>query len=221
MQAIYSSKLFKTSKFKKDIISALNNPANVELVQQLKEYIDEDSIPEDIKNPKVDDTEVESETPEKSADKSDKLDSKSEKDIDKEAPRKSDYKLSKMMKEDSFGDESGDAEPAEPSEPEEVKESVQANCCILPNISKDEVQGLLNSRQDTAGVVRVNIKDSELWIHYNDDTNLNDVMENVIALLNAADYAYLDFNRLARTENAIVFFINKMMKDVDSIVEDE
>ena len=46
-------------------------------------------------------------------------------------------------------------------------------------------------------------------IHYNDSINLNNVMEPVISLLSNAGYSYLQFNRLARTENAIVFMINK------------
>ena len=69
----------------------------------------------------------------------------------------------------------------------------------------EEIRGTLNARQDCCGVNRVMMKDNELWIHYNDDINLNNVMTNVIELFNAAGYTYLEFNRLARSANAIVF----------------
>ena len=72
----------------------------------------------------------------------------------------------------------------------------------------NEVKGTLNARQDTAGVNRVQIKNDELWIYYNDDINLNNVMANVIGLLSISGYKYFEFNRLARTDNAIVFTIS-------------
>ena len=42
-------------------------------------------------------------------------------------------------------------------------------------------------------------------------------MEPVIALLNAANYSILNFNRLARTENAIVFTITESLKPIDPV----
>lgn len=71
-----------------------------------------------------------------------------------------------------------------------------------------ELKGTLNARLATAGVSRVSTKNNEIWIHYNDDINLNNVMTAVIDALNSANYHYLIFNRLARTDNAIVFTIN-------------
>ena len=68
-----------------------------------------------------------------------------------------------------------------------------------------ELKGTLNARSETSGVSRIAIKSEELWIYYNDDVNLNSMMPNVIDVLNAANYYYLVFNRLARTDNAIVF----------------
>lgn len=71
-----------------------------------------------------------------------------------------------------------------------------------------ELKGTLNARSATAGVSRVSTKNNEIWIHYNDDINLNNVMTAAIDALNSANYHYLIFNRLARTDNAIVFTIN-------------
>ena len=46
--------------------------------------------------------------------------------------------------------------------------------------------------------------------YYDDKINLNNVMGPVLELLNAASYTYLQFNRLARTDNAIVFQVELM-----------
>lgn len=73
----------------------------------------------------------------------------------------------------------------------------------------EEIKGTLNARQECAGVNRVMFKDmEELWVYYNDEINLNNVMTAVIELFNAIGYTYLEFNRLARSANAIVFLVN-------------
>lgn len=102
-----------------------------------------------------------------------------------------------------------------PDEPEAIqestevtKQSVTASTNVELSSLPEEVKGTLNSRQDCCGVNRVMIKDNELWIHYNDDINLNNVMTSVIELFNAIGYTYLEFNRLARSANAIVFLVN-------------
>ena len=110
-----------------------------------------------------------------------------------------------------------DTEPAEPKASVQAKgKSIVADTIVNPFVDlyaslvgiANEIKGTLNVRQDTAGVNRVQIKNDELWIYYNDDINLNNVMANVISVLNAANYQYFEFNRLARTDNAIVFAIS-------------
>lgn len=72
----------------------------------------------------------------------------------------------------------------------------------------DQIKGLLNLNSKTANVSRILVKENELQIFYDDSINLNDVMGEVIEILNAAGYTYLEFNRLMRSSNAIVFVIN-------------
>lgn len=85
--------------------------------------------------------------------------------------------------------------------------------CYIPSLasfkleSLDPLKGMLNARDDTAGVSYIKFQNEELWIYYNDKINLNTVMEPVITLLASAGYHYLNFSRLARTDNAIVFTI--------------
>jgi len=65
----------------------------------------------------------------------------------------------------------------------------------------------LNNDARTAGVDRVQLKGDELWVYYNDDTNLNKVMSDAVDLLAAKGFTELTFNRLARSNNAIVFTV--------------
>lgn len=86
---------------------------------------------------------------------------------------------------------------------------------ILSNASYDtklqlsplEVAGILNSNSDTAGVMRTSVNDNEFWVYYNDKLNLNNVMGPAIVLLDSSSHSQLRFNRLARSDNAIVFDI--------------
>ena len=73
----------------------------------------------------------------------------------------------------------------------------------------ESIKGTLNSQQLTCGVTRVAVKDDEVWCYYNDSVNLNEVMVEAIDLVSKAGYSYLEFNRLARSDNAIVFVIIK------------
>lgn len=96
------------------------------------------------------------------------------------------------------------------------RKSVEAAKALYTNAEKthdfkadcDVIKGTLNSRQDTSGVIRITVKDDEMWLYYNDSINLNTVMAQVIDIVSAAGYDYLEFNRLARSDNAIVFEIN-------------
>lgn len=72
----------------------------------------------------------------------------------------------------------------------------------------ESIKGTLNSQQLTCGVTRVAVKNDEVWCYYNDSVNLNEVMVEAIDLVSKAGYRYLEFNRLARSDNAIVFVIS-------------
>ena len=83
--------------------------------------------------------------------------------------------------------------------------SIEADPFVVPTL--DTVQGQLNAFEDTCGVIRTKQVGDELWIYFNDKKNLNNLMEAVIDRLGAAGFYQLEFNRLARTDNAIVFQI--------------
>jgi hypothetical protein len=132
-------------------------------------------------------------------------------------------------------DMGGDAPAEEPAteEPEPVESVTQEGRPItsstaiiwttLDDVVSDAtvIKGTLNAREDTSGVSRIEVKDSELWIYYNDDSNLNDKMVEVISVLNSTGYTYLKFNRLARSNNAIVFDVNLNVEPIKSVKEVE
>lgn len=95
---------------------------------------------------------------------------------------------------------------------------VTASCGVsLPRIDVtddmrnqvESIKGTLNSQQLTCGVTRVAVKNDEVWCYYNYSVNLNEVMVEAIDLVSKAGYSYLEFNRLDRSYNAIVFVIIK------------
>ena len=110
---------------------------------------------------------------------------------------------------DDAGMEEG-LEPPKEEPPTEI--SVEESTAVVgseqtQSISVDTLKGSINLREDTQGVNRILKKNDEIWIYYEDKVNLNNVMGSVIELVSALGYANLEFNRLARSDNAIVFQI--------------
>ena len=232
LQRIYSSKLYLTSTRKDRIKAAINSQdaMNVELVQQLSDYLDEDSkilLEQAQANLKQKETDNSGNKPEESAG-------------DNETSSGSSSGSNGSFTRPSFSgspiDDFGDDELADidipdeggevPEEPEAVESVTQegkkitAACQIwntLDDVIDDceTIKGTLNAREDTKGVTRLQVVDHELWIYYNDDSNLNDKMIEVISVLNSTGYTYLKFNRLARSNNAIVFDI--LLNDTEQI----
>lgn len=254
MKAIYASKFYKASnKSRQDSIrAAINDPINRELVQQLREYIDDDELKRIAEqNKSAEETEAKTEEEEPKSEEAKSEEESSEKGpVSRSGGSKipADHHLSNMLKkeEEGSGEVPSDApeQSSEPAPKEESTESVSEstnidesadavtssdtadaklmniNACEDISTQTDSIAGMLNAVAETAGVRRCAVKpEKELWIYYNDSINLNNIMEPVISLLNASDYSYLDFNRLARTDNAIVFSISETKKPVEPMQE--
>ena len=220
---IFASKLFKASSRQDKIRSATENPINAELVKQIVNYVDpqykqytengedakedafKDAQEEFMNDETSEDADFESEsstgyTPRMSSGANGRFDAPQD-------TMKQDF-------DDTFKDSGSDAETVEPAvNDDEVSESVKIDSVVDTDnsLSSDELDNIKDSLENspsTSGVARVQLKDegSELWVYYNDKTNLNSIMENVISVLDKT-YKFLDFNRLARTDNAIVFTI--------------
>lgn len=230
IQAIFSSKLYKASPRKVKIRAALNSPVNVELVQQLTEYLDDDSK-ELLENEIDKDTNLDTANPEggepskggssggsgggggsfsggggsfSGGGGGEFFTASPDGDIEEG------FDDSESSGDVSFEDES---EAPDIDDGDDVDSGTKIKgqaiaACYDPAQLPGQIKSTLNMREDTAGVERVATKECELWIYYNDKVNLNNVMSMVIEVLNAASYSYLNFNRLARTDNAIVFDID-------------
>lgn len=245
-QSIRASKLYRTSSRKDKIDAAFDNPINSELVGQLARALDEEyQTPEYLVKDKQDsgteDTSKVSSEPTNDGPSSEV----SEPSIPHSLPRSSnpgfdEFKQndsnessnetsdSQVSEETSTSDSSVSSEPTTTSEPVAESTNLKGSPVMasfprsifrdMRQVS-DEIKGMLNFKDSTCGVNRILCKEGEFWIYYNDDVNLNNVMADVIELLNAAGYIYLEFNRLARTDNAIVFLID--FADTANIVQSD
>lgn len=223
-RAILASKMFKSSMRKSKILAELKNPENQELITQLDEYLDEEY---QIMNEPAAETTTEDVTEVQETDEV--IDDSPAPSGPSGSPAKFTPNKSLMdkhgeeLEELENGDTEGEPTEDKPEEEPAPEASVQAKgkaitADTLVNTFVDyyptltglagEIKGTLNARSETAGVNRVQLKNDELWVYYNDDVNLNNIMSNAIGLLAAANYYYLEFNRLARSDNAMVFTLS-------------
>ena len=219
---VLSSFVYSGSSRKLAILAAANNPINTELVTQLVGYLDEEYL-----KPKEEAAPIKpAESRAKHA--ADKPDSKSA------ASQPKSSRSSFSIRDDSrslasmFGDDVDEPEPEPEPEPESEPESelepeseptIDDKTSTEPVEPESEVESstqipdtfesisasaaaALNAFDATAGVRSTKVQGNELWIYYKDDVNLNSVMESVI---DSMPNSIVEFNRLARSHNAIVF----------------
>lgn len=240
LSKIYSSKLYLTSNRQDKIHAAIQDPINLELVQQVAAYLDDDSkkdLKQAIKEEEIkpdqnlgSDTTSEAnenvfDTPDFGSGSAFSGGSHSSGGFSGSGGNVFDDFSSEVPEGDipEGGDSASESsEPSAPvpapesSEPSEPVEETTEITGVDEIDSKDSVvlqsgiiKKLLNDQEDTSGVVRVDIDDTETWIYYNDKVNLNDIFDNVIALLKDYKYDMLKFSRLARTDNAVVFDVKE------------
>lgn len=224
MDAVFASKLYRVSTRKDKIRAALVDPINQELVSQLRDYLDpeyQDMLNQmDYKQAQLD----------KFDDPGINYKDGSGAGDTKDIPPMPSHSGGGGGTSADFGDPSESGSPefesGEDDDGLDLEQEVEIpsgrkldrasiitaseySCSALSGIQLEGVpaviKGTLNSIDETKGVERVAIKDNECWIYYDDELNMNNVMTAVIETLNAACYSWLTFNRLARSDNAIVF----------------
>lgn len=237
MNAIFTSKLYQGSSIerKRKIQSAIQDPVNSELVQQLRRYLDDKYISEEYLDPDPDDFETH-DTDERTNEATPSRQSP----LNEPAPprptapahfspidRVDETDLQEADEEDTE-DMVDSIEPPRQTEDDEgtlseatkLPRSTKVVSCIDISSISAEIKGSLNARSDTAGVSRVQIRDKELWIYYNDSISLNNVMDSVIDILFRLGYTYLQFDRLARSDNAVVFMIDGL-SSIEGVISDD
>lgn len=237
---IFSSKLYRAHPDKARIHAALENPINAELVQQLHEYLDDEYQNTAVAQPETEDT-GSTPTVDTGSDSTGGGSAPSSGGGGSRAPSGGsfgDITFSDPGAPDDTGSDEGegsddagmDSEPTSmddiqvsDGDDEDVESATKPTGRYVKassDIGLDSLKGLLDANEDTAGVYRIGTVDNELWIYYNDSINLNNIMTPVIELLLAAGYSQLSFNRLARTNNAIVFEILPSASESQYGVED-
>lgn len=216
---IFASKLFKTSTRQDKIRAAAQNPVNAELVKQLSEYVDPEDKhylkPSSESDEKIDfgEPDAEFESSDENKSESSSPDFSSAKGPERSTGANGKFDMPEGAEEDLPDMSEGpDVAPDEKPADDEISEATD----IVDDEDSDPVQYISDNIEDIKSllnedVARVQIKNnsSELWIYYKDKINLNSIMEDEIAALSDSKYSNLEFNRLARTENAIVFSIEE------------
>lgn len=242
ISAIFASKLYQVSSRKDRIHSAYMNPLNAELVQQIDSYVspkyqklldEEGSQVGENMNPAGGENSESSPGSGSSSSSSGGGSSFSKGSgsfsggdipgmITDEPDESSDSDIDDTSSEVSVP-ESAPASDSEPDDDSVEQSTVIASSCTEKDASleTETMKGSLNAVEDTAGVTRIRVKDKELWIYYQDSVNLNSVMGPVIDSMNALGYTYLEFSRLARSDNAIVFDIYDSTQPIQPLERDE
>ena len=210
--AIYASKVFQCSKRQTEIRNKIESSGNIELLQQLIGDLDEEFQTVNTVAPELNDQKDTKELDSNQTDDS----------VETNEPTKSPSVGQPVSftpsSEKEEPDDNSEGEVSDQESEDKVQEPVEESTKIHV-IPLDEIKGTLNHVADTAGVSRIEMKDHELWIFYNDEVNLNNIMTEVIELLNNTGYTYLSFNRLARSNNAIVFEISYNTTMVGDVIE--
>ena len=243
VNSILACKLYKSHKDQAKIMSAIQNPVNSELVQQLAEYLNEEDIAKlsaqhSSSSDDGTDNNVKTQIRESKGNSSsgtrggvsfaDDDFFSNDNDISTEDIDSDDVIEDITDNPEDDEDNNNNVAESQNLEGSSVTGSVtlynyhnEPNREIVSSDTLEILKGTLNSRQDAAGVIRAVIKENELWLHYNDSINLNNVMVPVIDLMSADTNVCWNFNRLARSENAIVFEFSNSSTISDSGDSDE
>lgn len=223
VEPIFSSKLFAVSSRKAEIRAAASNPINQNLMQQLStaldksyqkaEYLLDEEDQEKLRQEQTEPVETEVDETEESEVTEETGAEPKEHSAPPAKPSNLHSKFKEAEKNMSEDEPSETAEGA-PTDTGSVDTKMEAATDIDNGIEDngiqdtksiaDSVKAALNDNTETAGVSRTAVKDDELWVYYEDSINLNKVMASAIETLNTLGYG-LEFNRLARSDNAIVF----------------
>ena len=211
IQSVVGSKLFRTNPRRNSILKKMNSiGSSTALVSQSPDQLDV-KFENNVIDLQVEDNKQEADL----SAPSDEFSSDNVDEVDNKISLPSDSVLDKEIEENK-PEPLMNAEPKEGNHSIESCSSVEASSGtsltrtdVTDNMDLEvkDIKGILNSREDTCGVSRVQETQKEVWIYYNDSVNLNDMMVPVIEELNRPGYTYLTFNRLARSENAIVFIV--------------
>lgn len=231
-----SSELFKSSKNKSKILSTISNPINKELVKQLESYVKvsdltdednsegsnlDDSTESNSSYPEVNTNDTSSEDTHKSEQThtsnpasfvpNDSYDT-SETDDSEETSSEGSGEDNNTEDDSSDEFDSNDVNESTSTNKTEIKSSTYVTADIVAK-AVNELPGALNLSDDTKGVDYAAFKTNannanEVWIYYDSEVDVSKILSNVVTYLLSSGYYYLQFNRVSRDDNALVFVVN-------------
>lgn len=211
MKYIYGCKMFRSSSRKDHIRANIANPINVELVQQIQDLTDDEDT---LTNSPSEGSSANNKERKilKGPSSSPSGGSYSPSFNDNSEPSDEDIFIpDDETNNDSIDSEKIDESPEsddnvdDGSSDDEVESSEEITAVVEDELDINQLKSILNNSSLTYGVSRISERKNEVWVYYNDDINLNPMLSDIIYSVESSKFKNLEFNRIARSDNAVVF----------------
>lgn len=217
MNYIYCCKMFRSSSRKDHIRANITNPINVELVQQIQDLTDDNdedratTLPFEVNPDKSKERKIlkgPSSSP-SGGSYSPSFNDNSEpsgEDIFIPDDESSDDSVDSIDSEQLDDQSKSDDTIDDKSSDDEVESSEAITAVVEDELDINQLKSILNDSSSlTYGVSRISERKNEVWVYYNDDINLNPMLSDIIYAVESSKFKNLEFNRIARSDNAVVF----------------
>ena len=204
--------MFRSSSRKNHIKANIANPINVELVQQIQDLTDDSEDTVEKVNPSENKSERKilkgpSSSPSGGSYSTSLSRGSEPSEDDIFIPDETDNNSNKDENfEDSDSLDTSDESVAEDTSDENVESSEAITAVVEDELDINQLKSILNESSSlTYGVSRISERNNEVWVYYNDDVNLNPMLSDIIYTVESSKFKNLEFNRIARSDNAVVF----------------
>lgn len=204
--------MFRSSSRKNHIKANIANPINVELVQQIQDLTDDSEDTVEKVNPSENKSERKilkgpSSSPSGGLYSTSLSHGSEPSEDDIFIPDETDNNGNKDENfDDSDSLDTSDESVDEDTSDENVKSSEAITAVVEDELDINQLKSILNESSSlTYGVSRISERNNEVWVYYNDDVNLNPMLSDIIYTVESSKFKNLEFNRIARSDNAVVF----------------
>lgn len=212
LKYIYGCKMFRSSSRKNHIKANIANPINVELVQQIQDLTDDSEDTVEKVNPSENKSERKilkgpSSSPSGGSYSTSLSHGSEPSEDDIFIPDETDNNNNKDENfDDSDSLDTSDESVDEDTSDENVESSEAITAVVEDELDINQLKSILNESSSlTYGVSRISERKNEVWVYYNDDINLNPMLSDIIYAVESSKFKNLEFNRIARSDNAVVF----------------
>lgn len=212
LKYIYGCKMFRSSSRKNHIKANIANPINVELVQQIQDLTDDSEDTVEKVNPSENKSERKilkgpSSSPSGGSYSTSLSHGSEPSEDDIFIPDETDNNNNKDENfDDSDSLDTSDESVDEDTSDENVESSEAITAVVEDELDINQLKSILNESSSlTYGVSRISERNNEVWVYYNDDVNLNPMLSDIIYTVESSKFKNLEFNRIARSDNAVVF----------------